>query len=119
MTLERMTGIEPAYSAWEADVLPLNYIHAARSLRWDTSGSSWTIPPHMLLSDRDLKAELATGRLGLEPYVPAMVQPSSIDVQLDRYFRVCNNNWYTHTDPALQQDELTTLVEPAGEEPFV
>jgi hypothetical protein len=24
--LERMTGIEPAYSAWEADVLPLNYI---------------------------------------------------------------------------------------------
>ena len=25
-SLEQMTGIEPAYSAWEADVLPLNYI---------------------------------------------------------------------------------------------
>ena len=73
----------------------------------------------MLLSDRDLKAELATGRLGLEPYDPAMVQPSSIDVRLDRYFRVFNNNRYTHIDPALQQDELTTLVEPTGEEPFV
>jgi hypothetical protein len=24
--VEPMTGIEPAYSAWEADVLPLNYI---------------------------------------------------------------------------------------------
>ena len=28
-TLERMTGIEPALSAWEADVLPLNYIRVA------------------------------------------------------------------------------------------
>jgi hypothetical protein len=26
--VEPMTGIEPAYSAWEADVLPLNYIGA-------------------------------------------------------------------------------------------
>lgn len=25
---ERMTGIEPALSAWEAEVLPLNYIRA-------------------------------------------------------------------------------------------
>ena len=24
--LEQMTGIEPAWSAWEAEVLPLNYI---------------------------------------------------------------------------------------------
>src|SRR3954449_12366835 len=73
----------------------------------------------MLLSDRDIKAALAAGRLGLEPYDAAMVQPSSIDVRLDRFFRVFNNARYTHIDPALQQDDLTTLVEPAGEEPFV
>jgi dCTP deaminase len=73
----------------------------------------------MLLSDRDIRAALDAGRLGIDPFDSAMVQPSSIDVRLDRFFRVFNNARYTHIDPALQQDDLTTLVEPAGEEPFV
>ena len=73
----------------------------------------------MLLSDRDIKASIAEGRLGLEPYDAALVQPSSIDVRLDRYFRVFNNSRYTHIDPALQQDDLTTEVEPDGDDPFV
>ena len=73
----------------------------------------------MLLSDRDITAAVAEGRLGIEPYDKALVQPSSIDVRLDRFFRVFNNARYTHIDPALQQDDLTTLVEPEGDEPFV
>ncbi len=73
----------------------------------------------MLLSDRDIRAEVKADRLRLQPWDPELVQPSSIDVRLDRYFRVFNNSQYTHIDPALQQDELTTLVEPAGDEPFV
>ena len=73
----------------------------------------------MLLSDRDIKAAIAEGQLGIDPYDAALVQPSSIDVRLDRYFRVFNNARYTHIDPARQQDDLTTLVEPDGEEPFV
>ena len=73
----------------------------------------------MLLSDRDIKASIAEGRLGLDPYDAGLVQPSSIDVRLDRYFRVFNNSRYTHIDPALQQDDLTTQVEPDGDEPFV
>ena len=73
----------------------------------------------MLLSDRDITAAIAEGRLGIDPYDEAMVQPSSIDVRLDRFFRVFNNARYTHIDPALQQDDLTTLVEPDGDEPFV
>jgi deoxycytidine triphosphate deaminase len=73
----------------------------------------------VLLSDRDLKAELAQGGLGLDPYDAAMVQPSSIDVRLDRYFRVFANHRYTHIDPAEPQEDLTELVEPDGEEPFV
>jgi len=73
----------------------------------------------MLLSDRDIKAELDTGRLALEPYDVGLVQPSSIDERLDRFFRVFNNSRYTHIDPAEQQDELTTLVEPDGDEAFV
>jgi dCTP deaminase len=73
----------------------------------------------VLLSDRDLRAELDAGRLGVDPWDPAMLQPSSVDVRLDRYFRVFVNTRYTHIDPSLQQDELTSLVEPDGEDPFV
>jgi deoxycytidine triphosphate deaminase len=73
----------------------------------------------MLLSDRDITAAIAEGRLGIEPYDAGLVQPSSIDVRLDRFFRVFNNARYTHIDPAQQQDDLTTLVEPDGDEPFV
>ncbi|MBC6449082.1 MULTISPECIES: dCTP deaminase [Actinokineospora] len=73
----------------------------------------------MLLSDRDLCKELDSGRLGIEPFEPLMVQPSSVDVRLDRFFRVFNNTKYTHIDPRQQQDELTSLVEADGDEPFV
>jgi len=73
----------------------------------------------MLLSDRDIVAEIEAGRVALEPYDRELVQPSSIDVRLDRFFRVFNNSRYTHIDPSIQQDELTTLVEPRGEEAFV
>ncbi len=73
----------------------------------------------MLLSDRDIRAEVEIGRLALDPYDAGLVQPSSIDVRLDRFFRVFNNSRYTHIDPAEQQDELTTLVEPTGDEAFV
>jgi dCTP deaminase len=73
----------------------------------------------VLLSDRDLTVELDAGRLTVEPYDGKMLQPSSIDVRLDRYFRVFDNTRYTHIDPAMQQDELTSLVEANGDEPFV
>lgn len=73
----------------------------------------------MLLSDRDLTAELKSGQLQLEPFDPALVQPSSIDVRLDRFFRVFNNHLYTHIDPAQQQDDLTALVEVEEGQPFV
>ncbi len=73
----------------------------------------------MLLSDQDLRKEVESGRLLLEPFDVEMVQPSSIDVRLDRFFRVFNNTRYTHIDPSLQQDELTSLVEAQDGEPFV
>ncbi|WP_034275627.1 dCTP deaminase [Haloechinothrix halophila] len=73
----------------------------------------------MLLSDRDLRKEIEAGRLELDPFDVEMVQPSSIDVRLDRFFRVFDNTKYTHIDPSLQQDELTSLVEQTGDDPFV
>lgn len=64
----------------------------------------------MLLCDRDLRAEIDSGRVGVEPYDAALVQPSSVDLRLDRYFRVFQNHRYTHIDPAERQDDLTELV---------
>ena len=73
----------------------------------------------MLLSDGDLRKEIESGRLLLDPWDSEMLQPSSIDVRLDRHFRVFQNSRYTHIDPRERQDELTTPVEAAGDDPFV
>lgn len=73
----------------------------------------------MLLSDRDIQAEIATKRVVLQPFDSEMVQPSSIDVRLDRYFRVFENHRYPHIDPAEDQPDLTRPVEPEGAEPFI
>lgn len=73
----------------------------------------------MLLSDRDIRARLAGGDLGIAPFDEALIQPSSVDVRLDRYFRVFNNQRYTHIDPMQQQDDLTSPVEVGGDDPFV
>ena len=73
----------------------------------------------MLLSDRDIRAELDSGRVGLEPYEPAMIQPSSVDVRLDRFFRLFDNHKYPFIDPAVDQPELTRLVETAPDQPFI
>jgi dCTP deaminase len=73
----------------------------------------------VLLSDHDLTAEIKAGNLQLDPFEAELLQPSSIDVRLDRLFGVFNNHLYTHIDPALQQDDLTTVVEVVDGDPFV
>ena len=73
----------------------------------------------MLLSDRDIRKEIESGRVKLDPYAPELIQPSSIDVRMDRYFRVFENHRYPHIDPAVEQPDLTRLIETAGDDPFV
>ena len=73
----------------------------------------------MLLSDRDIIAEIDAGRIALEPWDPQMMQPSSIDVRLDRFFRVFENHKYPHIDPAADQSDLTRIVEAEGDDPFI
>ena len=73
----------------------------------------------MLLSDRDIRAEIDSARVVLDPYDPAMIQPSSIDVRLDRFFRLFDNHKYAVIDPATNQPDLTRLVEVDAGEPFV
>ena len=73
----------------------------------------------MLLSDKDIRAQIESGRVVIDPYDPAMIQPSSIDVRLDRFFRVFENHKYPHIDPSVEQPDLTRLVEPDGDDPFI
>ena len=73
----------------------------------------------MLLSDRDIKAEIDAGRVVLDPWDAEMIQPSSIDVRLDRYFRLFDNHKYPFIDPSQDQPDLTRLVEVDPGEPFI
>ncbi|HEY7464607.1 MAG TPA: dCTP deaminase [Candidatus Limnocylindria bacterium] len=73
----------------------------------------------MVLSDRDIRAEIEAGRIQIEPYLPEAVQPSSVDLHLDRRFRVFRNNRYPYIDVREEQPELTEMVEIAGDEPFI
>src|SRR5690606_37081537 len=74
---------------------------------------------HVLLSDRDILAEIDAGRVALDPYEESMIQPSSIDVRLDKFFRVFDNHKYPHIDPAEDQSDLTRQVEVSGDDAFI
>ncbi len=73
----------------------------------------------MLLSDRDIRTEIESERISLDPYDEAMIQPASIDVRLDQFFRVFDNHKYAAIDPAIDQPDLTRLVEVEPGRPFV
>jgi dCTP deaminase len=73
----------------------------------------------VLLSDNDIRAEIDKGRVVIDPFEPSMVQPSSIDVRLDRFFRVFENHRYPHIDPSEEQPDLTRLVEPEKDDAFI
>ena len=73
----------------------------------------------MLLSDTDIRAQIEAGRVVVEPYDPAMVQPASVDVRLDRLFRLFDNHRYPVIDPAAEQPDLTHVVDVGPDDPFV
>ena len=73
----------------------------------------------MLLSDSDIRSYVASGRVRLKPWDPEMVQPSSVDIHLDRVFRLFDNHKYPVVDPAADQPELTRLIEVSADGEFV
>jgi dCTP deaminase len=73
----------------------------------------------MVLSDRTIKAEIAAGRLVLDPYDPELVQPSSVDVRVDRRFRVFHNSRRPFIDVREPMQDLTEMVTVDGDAPFV
>jgi dCTP deaminase len=73
----------------------------------------------VVLSDRTIKRLLAEGRIGIDPYDDSLLQPSSVDVRVDRFFRVFHNNRYPFIDVKREQEELTSLVEIDDDTPFM
>ena len=73
----------------------------------------------MVLSDQAIRRLIEAGRIGIDPYDPALMQPSSLDVRVDRLFRVFRNSRYPYIDVKAEQEELTELVVVDGDEPFI
>jgi dCTP deaminase len=73
----------------------------------------------VIFSDRTIREAVATGRIVIDPFEAAHVQPSSIDLRVDRYFRVFENHRYPYIDPKEPQTELTSEVEADDKEPFI
>ena len=73
----------------------------------------------MVLSDRTIARLLAEGRIEIDPYDDELLQPSSVDVRVDRYFRVFHNNRYPFIDVREEQEDLTELVEITEDRAFI
>src|ERR1700745_924132 len=73
----------------------------------------------MVLSDRTIERLIGEARIAIDPYDEALLQPSSVDVRVDRFFRVFHNARYPFIDVKQPQEELTELLEIDGERPFI
>src|SRR5438045_7431016 len=73
----------------------------------------------MVLSDRTIARLLEAERIVIEPYDESLLQPSSVDVRVDRFFRVFHNARYAFIDVKEPQEDLTELVEIDDERPFI
>ncbi len=73
----------------------------------------------MVLADRTIRRLLEEGRIGIDPYEEELLQPSSVDVRVDRLFRVFHNARYPFIDVKQPMDDLTELVEVDEDEPFI
>ena len=73
----------------------------------------------MVLSDRTIRRLLGEGRIGIEPYEEDLLQPSSVDVRVDRLFRVFRNSRYPFIDVKQEMEGLTELVEVEPDEAFI
>jgi dCTP deaminase len=72
----------------------------------------------VILSDRSIKEAIASGRLGIDPFDPGLVQPSSIDVRLDNRFLVFRNTKRAFIDVKQPADDLMEMIEVGPEEPM-
>ena len=65
----------------------------------------------VILSDRSIREALSSGRIEIDPLDESCIQPSSVDLKIDRYFRVFRNHTTGVIDVKENMEELTELVE--------
>jgi dCTP deaminase len=73
----------------------------------------------MILSDRTIREEIAAGRIVIDPLDEDCIQPSSVDLRLDRLFRVFLNHTMPVIDVKENLEELTRLVEIGEDDAFI
>ena len=73
----------------------------------------------MILSDRDIRKAVGDGRIGIEPFDESDVQPSSVDLHVDRLFRTFHNHRHPYIDVKKPMENLTELVEVPDDEAFI
>ncbi len=73
----------------------------------------------MILSDRSIKEAIEAGRIVIEPLGEGCIQPSSVDLHIDRLFRVFKNHTMGHIDVKQDLDDLTELVEVGEDDVFI
>ncbi|HLG00900.1 MAG TPA: dCTP deaminase [Acidimicrobiia bacterium] len=73
----------------------------------------------MVLSDASIRKALADGRILIEPFDEGDLQPSSVDLHIDRYFRVFRNDTTPFIDPKISQEDLTELVTVHEDDRFI
>ena len=73
----------------------------------------------MILSDHTIREQVAAGRIVIEPFDPGCVQPSSVDLHLDSYFRVFRNHTMAFIDVKQNLEDLTELVSVAEDDAFI
>jgi deoxycytidine triphosphate deaminase len=72
----------------------------------------------VILSDRSINEAIASGRLEIDPFDPALVQPASVDVRLDSKFLVFRNTKRAFIDVKQPADDLMEMIEFAPNEPM-
>src|SRR5437870_12161108 len=73
----------------------------------------------MILSDRTIREEIALGRIEIDPFDESALQPSSVDLHVDRTFRTFHNARYPYIDVKKEMPGLTELTEVEGDTPFI
>jgi dCTP deaminase len=131
---ERVRGIEPPSLAWEARALPLSYTRRKRPESYCEHRSHPVVPSGavrrlvhfrrreeetLILSDRDIFEAIAADRIGIEPFDKVDLQPSSVDLHVDRLFRTFHNARYPFIDVKKPMEDLTELIEVDEQEAFI
>jgi dCTP deaminase len=94
------------------------YLRGDPEIGWGAAASACRLP-RVVLSDRSIREELASGGIVIDPLDENAIQPSSVDVHVDRYFRVFRNDTTPYIDPKRAQEDLTELVEVEDDKAFI